>query len=129
MAPRKITLDTPDSQQRLAAVLEILNDCDAPEYHKILNAAAQTRPWRPKRTGWTNVLDQLLHAVYGAMLLSPVLFVGSYLGAGLMGFLAGGVREVEQYFNQDMRIKMFWDRVLDTSAFIVGALLLFHFFQ
>jgi hypothetical protein len=125
---REIKIDrTPTVEEKLNAVLEIINDTDPPTYHWILNAAAYKRPWRPQRTGLTNVLDQFLHAAYGALLLLPVLLLDSYLGAGLMGLLAGGIREIEQYFNQDLRIKMVWDRVLDTSAFVVGAVVLYHF--
>jgi len=127
---REIKIErTPTVDEKLNAVVEIINDAEAPTYHWILNAAAYKRPWRPTRTGLTNVLDQILHAVYGALLLVPVLLLDSYLGAGLMGLLAGGIREVEQYFNQDLRIKMIWDRILDTSAFGVGTLLLYHFLR
>ena len=115
--------------EKLNAVLDVINDTDPPTYHWILNAAAYKRPWRPIRTGLTNVLDQFLHAVYGALLLVPVLLFDSYLGAGLMGLLAGGIREIEQYFNQDLRIKMVWDRVVDASAFVVGTLVLYHFLK
>jgi len=120
---------TPAVDEKLNRVLEIINSTDPPTYHWILNAAAIKRPWRPMRTGLANVLDQFLHAVYGALLLLPVLLLDSYLGAGLMGLLAGGIREAEQYFNQDLRIKMVWDRVLDISAFVVGTLVLYHFLR
>lgn len=118
-----------NQDEKLLAVLEILKDCDPPEYHRILNAAARQRPWRPRREGLANVLDQALHAFYGALLLLPVVWFGSYGGAALMGLLAGGIREVEQFFNQDLRIRMFWDRVLDTSSFAAGAMLLFYVFS
>ena len=120
---------TQELERKLAAVLGIIEHCDAPGYHWILHAAAQKRPWRPQRAGWVNVLDQLLHAAYGALLLLPVLLLDSYWGAGLMGLLAGGIREVEQYFNQDLKIRMTWDRVVDASAFVVGALVLYHFLR
>lgn len=127
---REIKIErTPTVEDKLKAVLEILDDTDPPTYHWILNAAAYKRPWRPTRTGLANVLDQFLHAAYGALLLLPVLLFDSYLGAGLMGLLAGGIREVEQYFNQDFKIKMVWDRLMDTSSFVVGALLLYHFLK
>ncbi|HFE64731.1 hypothetical protein B1H10_05510 [candidate division KSB1 bacterium 4484_188] len=112
-------------KQKLNQVLEALQDTTPREYHAILNTAARKRPWRPRRTGWANVLDQALHASYGALLLLPVLLFHSYLGAAIMGLLAGGIREVEQFFNQDLRIRMFWDRMLDTSAFVAGALVIF----
>jgi len=121
--------ETPTVDNKLNAVLEIINDADSPTYHWILNAAAYKRPWRPTRTGLINVIDQILHAVYGALLLVPVLLLDSYLGAGLMGLLAGSIREVEQYFNQDLKIKMVWDRVVDASAFVVGTLVLYHFLK
>jgi hypothetical protein len=125
---REIKIErTPTVEAKLEAVLGIIDDCDPPTYHWILNAAAYKRPWRPTRKGLTNVLDQFLHAAYGALLLLPVLLFDSYLGAGLMGLLTGGIREIEQYFHQDLRIKMFWDRVVDTLAFVVGTLVLFHF--
>ena len=107
-------------------VLELLKDIEDPEFHKILKAAARRRPWRPKRKGWANVLDQLLHALYGAILLLPILLSFSYWGAAIMGFLAGTIREIEQYFNQDLKIRMIWDRIQDISSFIVGAVVLFY---
>ncbi len=116
-----------DRQKLLEEVVTLINECEERDYHWILNRAAYLRPWRPRRTGWLNVLDQLLHAAYGAVLLLPVLLFHSLLGAALMGLLAGGIREIEQYFNQDLRIRMFWDRVLDTSAFVVGAVLIYYF--
>jgi len=108
------------------AVLKLLADYPPEEFHRILKQAARKRPWRPQRHGWANLLDQLLHAIYGAILLLPVLIFPSYLGAALMGFLAGSIREMEQYFNQDLRIRMLGDRILDISSFIIGALLLYH---
>ena len=116
-------------KNKLEEIRDILLDTTPEEYHRILRAAAQARPWRPRRKGWANVLDQFLHAGYSALLLLPVLWLHSYLGAALFGLLAGGIREVEQYFNQDLRIRMLGDRLLDTSAFIVGAILIFHIFR
>lgn len=127
---REIKIErTPTVDEKLNAVLEIINDTDPPTYHWILNAAAYKRPWRPMRTGLANVLDQFLHAAYAALLLLPVLALDSYLGAGLMGLLAGTIRETEQYFNQDLRIKMLGDRLMDVTAFVVGAVVLFHFLK
>jgi len=127
---REIKIDrTSAVDEKLNTVLEIINDTDAPTYHWILNTAAYKRPWRYMRTGLANVLDQILHAAYAALLLLPVLGLDSYLGAALSGFLAGAIRETEQYFNQDLRIKMLGDRLLDVSAFVVGALVLFHFLR
>lgn len=123
------TENKPALDEKLNAVLQIIDDCDPPTYQWILSTAAYKRPWRPKRTGLTNVLDQILHAAYGALLLLPVLLFHSYLGAGLMGLLAGGIREIEQYFNLDLKIKMVWDRVLDTSFFVIGALIVYHFLK
>ncbi len=115
-------------KDKLAELMELLKDLDPPEFQKVLNMAARQRPWRPTRKGWANILDQCLHAVYGALLLSPVLLLHTWIGAAIMGLLAGGIREVEQYFNQDLKIKMIWDRVLDVSAFVAGAILIFYIF-
>ncbi len=115
-----------NQDEKMLAVIEILKDCEPPEYHRILNAAARKRPWRPRRKGLANLIDQGLHALYGALLLLPVILIGSFSGAALMGLLAGGIREVEQFFNQDLRIRMFWDRVLDTSSFAAGAVILYY---
>lgn len=118
-----------EKEQKLNQVLQALQGTTPREYQAILNAAARKRPWRPRRTGWANVLDQLLHAAYGALLLLPVLLFHSFLGAALLGLLAGGIREIEQYFNQDLKIRMVWDRVLDTGAFVLGAVTIFLFFH
>lgn len=115
-------------KNKLEKIKELLDDTLPEEYHRILSAAAWARPWRPRRKGWANVLDQFLHAAYAAILLLPVLWLQSYLGAVLFGLLAGGIREVEQYFNQDLRIRMLGDRLMDTAAFVVGAVAIYHFF-
>ena len=112
--------------ENVEKVLEILKDIEDPEFHKVLNAAARRRPWRPKRKGWKNVLDQLLHALYGALLLLPILLSFSYWGAAIMGLLAGTIREIEQYYNQDLKIRMIWDRIQDIISFGAGAVVLFY---
>ncbi len=120
-------MDTVQSiDKSVESVLELLANHSPEEFHQILNKAARKRPWRPRRKGWANLLDQLLHGVYGAILLLPVLIFHSYPGAALMGFLAGSIRETEQYFNQDLRIRMLGDRILDISSFVIGALAIYH---
>ncbi len=122
---QKYVLTKKERDDKLQQVMSVLQNCSNREYHAILKAAAYERPWRPRREGWTNVFDQFLHAAYGAILVLPILLLDSYLGAAIMGLLAGGIREIEQYFNQDLRIRMFWDRVIDTSAFVIGAIIIF----
>jgi hypothetical protein len=120
------TPDDPTLEKRVDEVCALLQDLDPERYQWVLDKARFRRPWRPPHTGWMNVRDQLLHMIYGAGLLLPIVaFPGSAWGAGLMGLLAGGIREIEQYFNVDLRIEMFWDRVLDTSTFVLGTLLLY----
>jgi hypothetical protein len=74
-------------------------------------------------------LDQLLHAAYGLILILPILLFNSYWGAASVGFLAGSIREVEQFYNQDLKIRMIGDRILDISFFIIGSVTIYHFLQ
>ena len=114
-----------DLQHKLSAVVALIEQCTPRDYHWILRAARESRPWREKRRGTVNVCDQLLHVAYAAIILMPVLCWHSYLGAALAGFAVGTIREVEQYFKQDFRILMFWDRLQDVTFFVVGAVLVF----
>ena len=113
------------SEERVAFVLEYLQDCDPSEYHWILNEAAQRRPWRPIRKGWEDLLDQVLHMLYIVVMLFPLIWLNSWIGAALTGFIAGSIREIEQYFHQDLRIRMISDRVKDIFFFVLGALLIY----
>ena len=92
----------PDVEARLLQVLEVIKDCPPYEYHWVLRTAADA-----------------------VVVLTPILIWHSYLGVALAGFVVGAIRETEQYFKQDFRILMFWDRVQDISFFVIGALLVF----
>jgi hypothetical protein len=91
----------------------------------VLDGARMQRRWRPKHIGWTNVLDQLLHAVYGAAVFAPLVIWWSWWAAAVSGFLLGAAREVEQFRNWDLRIPMVGDRLQDAVFFAVGAVLLY----
>ena len=108
-------------------VFQIIGTLTPQEFHEILEIVAMRRPWRPKHTGWVNVLDQTLHAVYAVVVFLPVLVWPSYWTAGISGFILGGLREFEQFRNWDLRIPMILDRVQDAFFFAVGALILYHF--
>lgn len=114
----------PVLNDRLAAVIAILDGLDAPSYHWVLNEAAYARPWRPERKGWANVLDQVLHFACGALLVLPCVATGALWGRALAGFTAGALREVDQYLNQDLRIKMIKDRLVDITFFTLGSFFL-----
>ena len=95
------------------------------DYHRILHTLAMRNPWRPMRKGWANVTDQVGHAVYAASILTPVVVWPSIWTFMFSGFLLGVIRETEQFFGQDLKIRMIGDRVLDISSFIAGAALLY----
>ena len=97
------------------------------EYHEVLAIVARRWPWRPTRTGLINVLDQFLHALFAVVVFLPITVWPSYWGAALSGFLLGGIREYEQFRNQDLNIPMIRDRLMDASFFAVGAVILYHF--
>ena len=109
-------------------VTDLLDELDPSQYHAVLETVALRHPWRPKHAGWKNVLDQLLHAAYAFLVLAPVVVWPSYWSAAVTGFLLGAIREAEQFGKVDLKILMFWDRLLDVSAFVVGAVVLYHFF-
>jgi hypothetical protein len=109
------------------SVIDLLEDLDPADYHKVLEAVAYRRPWRPKRTGWTNVFDQFAHVVYGFGVFLAIVAWPSYWTAAISGFLLGASREVEQFTNIDLRILMFWDRLTDAASFSLGVVLLYHF--
>lgn len=108
-------------------VVAVLDHTEPALYHKVLRSAAMRRRWRPKHSGWQNVSDQILHVIYAGAIFLPVLAWPSYATAAASGFLMGVLRELGQFRGQDLRILMFWDRVLDVSTFTLGALLVFHF--
>ncbi len=108
-------------------VSRVIGELAPEEYHEILEIVAMRRPWRPKHTGWVNVLDQTLHAVYAMVVFLPLVAWPSYWTAAVSGFILGGLREVEQFRNWDLRIPMLWDRLQDAVFFALGALLLYHF--
>lgn len=108
-------------------VEETLRALSPEDYHHVLKIVALRQPWRPKHTGWVNVLDQVLHAIYAIIVFLPVMVWPSYWAAALSGFLLGAIREWEQYKNWDLFILMFWDRLQDATFFAIGATLLYHF--
>ena len=117
----------PCLDEKVRKVLEVLEGTDPESYHWILNAAAYRNPWRPVRRGWKNVMDQILHAGYAGLVLLPMmLFGGTLIGPAAAGFLVGGIREAEQYFKLDLRIEMWWDRIVDTAAFVAGGCMLYY---
>jgi hypothetical protein len=111
---------------RLGLVLAALWGTEEGLYHKVLDAAAMANPWRPRRRGWTNVLDQLLHMLYAAVVLFPFMIWPSYGGAAISGLLLGLIREVEQFHKVDLKIHMPWDRLSDIFFFVVGAVATYH---
>jgi hypothetical protein len=115
-------------RQKLAMVEAVLRDSDPRTYHQILDAAARDNPWRPRRTGWANVLDQVLHTLYAALVLLPALVWFTPWGAALSGSILGALREFEQLRNQDLGIHMVWDRLTDIAFFAIGAALTFVIF-
>ena len=108
-------------------VFQIIGSLEPQQYHEILELVAMRRPWRPKHTGWVNVLDQTLHAAYAVVVFLPVLAWPSYWTAAISGFVLGGIREFEQFRNWDLRIPMILDRLQDAIFFAVGAVILYHF--
>ena len=112
--------------EKLADRIEkMMKNLPNPEYHKLLSLLAYRHPWRPKRVGWVNVLDQLLHFFYSTVILVPVLIWPSYVTAGLSGFLLGVVREWEQWRELDLKILMFWDRLEDVFFFTLAGLAIY----
>lgn len=103
------------------AILYELSSLDDATFHAVLDEAKMKRPWRPRRSGFVNVLDQLLHAGYGALIVLPVLLLPPVAGAMLAAGLLGTMRETEQYFNQDLQIPMLVDRFVDVLFFVLGA--------
>lgn len=123
--------DVPEDilKHKLEEVKKLLEDLDPPSYHWVLNEAAHARPWRPKRTGMTNVVDQCLHFLCGALLVLPCVALSAWWWRSLIGLTAGSLREIDQYFNQDLRVKMVLDRLMDTAFFGAGSLLLAFLFS
>jgi hypothetical protein len=114
-------------KERLADDVQgMLGKLELPDYHGILRILSLRRPWRPTRTGLTNMLDQLLHALYAVIIFLPVIVWPSLATAGLSGLLVGAIREWEQWKNQDYQILMFWDRFQDAAFFAVGAMILYY---
>ncbi len=103
------------------AVLFELSELRDPAFHAVLDEAKMQRPWRPRRKGLANIVDQLLHAGYGALIVLPVLLLPSIVGAMLSAGMLGAIRETEQYFNQDLQIPMLGDRFVDVLFFALGA--------
>ncbi|MGH7495246.1 MAG: hypothetical protein ACREOO_22985 [bacterium] len=113
--------------QRLAdEVFVVLRDTSPESYHDVLHIVAMRRRFRPPHIGLQNVIDQVLHTAYAAIVFLPVLFWPSYWTAALSGFLLGGIREVEQYKNVDLMILMLRDRIQDAFFFALGAVMVYH---
>ena len=118
-----------DLEKYVDDVEAMISELGPDKYHQVLRIVGYRRPWRPRRTGWTNVMDQCLHAVYAFIIYMPLILWPSYLTAGLSGLLLGTIREWEQYKNHDYKILMFWDRFQDALFFGLGALALFFLAQ
>jgi hypothetical protein len=114
-----------DLNQLADQVETILDDLTPDQYHRVLSLTAWRRPWRPRRRGWNNVLDQLLHALYALIILFPIILLPSYGSAFLSGCLLGIIRETEQYFRQDLKILMIGDRIQDVLSFGLGGLAIY----
>ena len=115
-------------EEKLADDVErALSDTTPATYQQVLQIAALRRRYRPRHMGWQNLLDQVLHTSYSAIVFLPVLFWPSHWTAALGGFLLGGIREVEQYKNVDLMILMLRDRFQDALFFALGAVLVYHF--
>lgn len=108
-------------------VVDVLRDTTPDVYQEVLHLAALRRRFRPKHVGLQNILDQILHTAYAAVVFLPALFWPSYWAAAVGGFLLGGIREVEQYKNVDLMILMLKDRLQDAFFFALGAVLVYHF--
>ncbi len=113
--------------QLVDRVSEVLNETTPAVYQEVLHLAALRRRYRPPHVGLQNVLDQLLHAGYAALIFLPLLLWPSYWAAALGGFLLGGIREVEQYKNVDLMLLMLRDRLQDALFFALGAVVAYHF--
>ncbi len=114
-----------DLNQLADRVETILINLTPDQYHRVLSLTAWRRPWRPRRRGWKNVMDQLLHGLYAVIVLFPLLLFPSYETAFLSGALLGIIRETEQYFRQDFKLLMFCDRIQDVLAFGLGGLAIY----
>jgi len=115
----------PDLEKVADRVEKQLKKLPDPEYHKVLNILAYRHPWRPKHSGWINVLDQVLHMVHSAAVLLPVFLWPSFFTAGLSGFLLGVIREWEQWKEVDLKILIFWDRLQDVLFFTLAGILIY----
>jgi hypothetical protein len=118
-----------DLEEYADRVEEIIAPLSPEHYHKVLEILAFRRPWRPKRTGWINVLDQTLHVLYAMIIFMPLLAMPSYETAASSGFLLGIIREWEQWKNLDFRLLMFWARLQDAIFFAFGATIIYHLLQ
>jgi hypothetical protein len=116
----------PEELKKLAdQIEELVGKLDDPSYHTVLRILAWRRPWRPRRVGWINVFDQILHFFYAWTVFLPAWFCPSWYMAGLGGFLLGAIREWEQWKELDLKIPMIWDRLLDALFFSLGAIAIF----
>jgi len=113
-----------DKIVRVQEMLTELVDSDK-EYHGLLKKVALKNPWRPRPNFIQNFRDQFLHMIYGAALILPIAIMESTEGAFTTGLIVGLTREIEQYFNQDLRIRMLVDRVIDVLFFGFGAAVAF----
>lgn len=116
-----------DELEKLADEVEaILTPLAPADYHAVLTMVGYRRPWRPKHTGWTNVLDQVLHTVYAIIIFFPLVIWPSYWTAALSGLFLGAIREWEQWKNWDFKILMLGDRIQDASFFGVGGVIIYY---
>lgn len=116
----------PEELQKLADEVEqLVGNLDDPSYHTVLNILAWRRPWRPRHSGWINILDQILHFAYAVIVFLPALIWPSWYMAGLGGLLLGTIREWEQWKEVDLKVLMIWDRVQDILFFGLGAVAIY----
>ncbi len=120
----------PDEKRRAEeaadAVFPMLAELEEPVYHRTLALLAFRKRWRPMRVGLADLLDQLLHLVYAAVVLGPYVIHPSWWTAAIGGFLLGAIREVWQFYNLDLRILMFGERLKDATFFAAGGVVV-HF--
>lgn len=116
----------PEELEEIAdTVEEVVGHLDQPQYHTVLHILAQRRPWRPRHTGWVNVIDQILHFGYAVIVFLPLMIWPSWYTAAAGGLLLGAIREWEQWKELDLKIPMIPDRLQDVLFFGIGAVALY----
>jgi hypothetical protein len=84
------------------------------------------RSWDPATGNPTlssGLVDDLLHAIAGALIAAAPAATGTPVGAcGAAGLVAGLIRELEQMW-QDCDFDFGWGRARDVAGWLAGALL------